>query len=95
MSVARTAEYLSLWRQAILDDIMALLNAFAEARKAAGWVMQRHFTQLEADAKVAAEGKGLSLNNGSGKVVMQMVNGPSPLHLSPQSSAMTTAKISM
>ena len=53
------------WRQAILDDPKALMTAFAEAEKAADWVMQRHPIQLEAAAKLSAEGQGMSLTHGS------------------------------
>ena len=54
-TIARTAAYLSSWREAILDDPKALMTAFAEAEKAADWVMQRHPIQLEAAAKLASE----------------------------------------
>ena len=54
-SISRTAAYLSSWRQAILDDPRSLMTAFAEAEKAADWVMQRHPIQLEAAAKLASE----------------------------------------
>lgn len=64
-SIARTAAYLSSWRLAILDDPKALMTAFAEAEKAADWVMQRHPIQLEAAAKQAAEGQAMGLGNGS------------------------------
>jgi hypothetical protein len=70
-SIARTAAYLSSWRQAILDDPKALMTAFAEAEKAADWVMQRHPMQLQAAAKLAAEGQGMSLTNGSDMGVIQ------------------------
>lgn len=56
-ATARTAAYLSSWRQAILDDPKALMTAFAEAEKAADWVMQRHPIQLEASAKAVGEGR--------------------------------------
>jgi len=62
---ARTAAYLSSWRQAILDDPKALMTAFAEAEKAADWVMQRHPIQLEAAAKLAAEGQAMGLGHGA------------------------------
>ncbi len=64
-SIVRTAAYLSSWRQAILDDPKALMTAFAEAEKAADWVMQRHPIQLEAAAKLAAEGQAMGLGYGS------------------------------
>lgn len=64
-SIARTAAYLSSWRQAILDDPKALMTAFAEAEKAADWVMQRHPIQLEAAAKLAAEGQTIGFGYGS------------------------------
>lgn len=70
-TVARTAAYLSSWRQAILDDPKALMTAFAEAEKAADWVMQRHPIQLEAAAKLAAEGQGMALTIGSEVGVIQ------------------------
>ena len=41
------------------------MTAFAEAEKAADWVMQRHPIQLEAAAKLSAEGQGMSLTHGS------------------------------
>ena len=53
-TIARTAAYLSSWRQAILDDPKSLMTAFSEAEKAADWVMQRHPIQLEAAAKLAS-----------------------------------------
>jgi len=46
-TTARTAAYLSSWRELILDDPKALFQAFAQAEKAADWVMQRHPQQLE------------------------------------------------
>ena len=64
-ATARTAAYLSSWRAAILNDPKALMTAFAEAEKAADWVMQRHPIQLEAAAKQAAEGQAMGLGNGS------------------------------
>jgi antirestriction protein ArdC len=64
-TTARTAAYLSSWRQAILDDPKALMTAFAEAEKAADWVMQRHPIQLEAAAKLAAEGQAKGLGHGA------------------------------
>lgn len=70
-ATVRTAAYLSSWRQAILDDPKALMTAFAEAEKAADWVMQRHPIQLEAAAKLAAEGQGMSLTHGSELGVIQ------------------------
>ena len=54
-TTGRTAAYLRSWRQAILDDPKSLMTAFAEAEKAADWVMQRHPIQLEAAAKLASE----------------------------------------
>lgn len=54
-STARTAAYLSSWRQSILDDPRSLMTAFSEAEKAADWVMQRHPIQLEAAARLASE----------------------------------------
>ena len=53
-TTARTAAYLSSWRELILDDPKALFHAFAQAEKAADWVMQRHPQQLEAVAQLAA-----------------------------------------
>jgi len=47
-TTARTAAYLSSWRELILDDPKALFQAFAQAEKAADWVMQRHAHQLDA-----------------------------------------------
>lgn len=79
-SIARTAAYLSSWRQAILDDPKALMTAFAEAEKAADWVMQRHPIQLEAAAKLAAEGQGISLTHGSDVGVIQTREMPIPAH---------------
>jgi hypothetical protein len=64
-TTARTAAYLSSCRQAILDDPKALMTAFAEAEKAADWVMQRHPIQLEAAAKLAAEGQAMGLGHGA------------------------------
>jgi antirestriction protein ArdC len=64
-TTARTAAYLSSWRQAILDDPKALMTAFAEAEKAADWVMQRHPIQLEAAANLAAEGQAKGLGHGA------------------------------
>ena len=58
-TTARTAAYLGSWRQAILDDPKSLMTAFAEAEKAADWVMQRHPIQLEAAAKLASEGQAM------------------------------------
>ncbi len=77
-SIARTAAYLSSWRQAILDDPKALMTAFAEAEKAADWVMQRHPIQLEAAAKLAAERQGISLTHGSDVGVIQTREMPIP-----------------
>ena len=79
-SIARTAAYLSSWRQAILDDPKALMTAFAEAEKAADWVMQRHPIQLEAAAKLSAEGQGISLTHGSDVGVIQTREMPIPAH---------------
>lgn len=79
-SIARTAAYLSSWRQAILDDPKALMTAFAEAEKAADWVMQRHPIQLEAAAKLAAEGQGMALTHGSDVGVIQTREMPIPAH---------------
>lgn len=70
-TTTRTAAYLSSWRQAILDDPKALMTAFAEAEKAADWVMQRHPIQLEAAAKLAAEGQSMALTIGSDVGVIQ------------------------
>jgi len=53
-TTARTAAYLSSWRELILDDPKALFHAFAQAEKAADWVMQRHPQQLEAAAQLVA-----------------------------------------
>ena len=54
-TTARTAAYLSSWRELILDDPKALFHAFAQAEKAADWVMQRHAQQLEAANTMAAQ----------------------------------------
>ena len=70
-SIARTAAYLSSWRRAILDDPKALMTAFAEAEKAADWVMQRHPIQLEAAAKLAAEGQTIGHGLGTDMGVIQ------------------------
>lgn len=70
-TTTRTAAYLSSWRQAILDDPKALMTAFAEAEKAADWVMQRHPIQLEAAAKLTGEGQGMSLTHVSDLDVIQ------------------------
>jgi antirestriction protein ArdC len=67
-TTTRTAAYLSSWRQAILDDPKALMTAFAEAEKAADWVMQRHPIQLEAAAKLAAEGQGMTIGSEVGVI---------------------------
>lgn len=77
-SIARTAAYLSSWRQAILDDPKALMTAFAEAEKAADWVMQRHSIQLEAAAKLAAEEQSMALGHGSDIGVIQTREVPAP-----------------
>ena len=53
-TTARTAAYLSSWRELILADPKALFHAFAQAEKAADWVMQRHAQQLEAVAQMTA-----------------------------------------
>jgi antirestriction protein ArdC len=79
-TTARTAAYLSSWRQAILDDPKALMTAFAEAEKAADWVMQRHPIQLEAAAKLAAEGQGMARAHGSHVGVIQTREMPIPTH---------------
>jgi antirestriction protein ArdC len=78
-SIARTAAYLSSWRQAILDDPKALMTAFAEAEKAADWVMQRHPIQLEAAAKLAAEGQAMGLGHGAELGVIQTRDIADPL----------------
>ena len=54
-ATVRTAAYLSSWRELILDDPKALFHAFAQAEKAADWVMQRHPQQLEVAAQLAAD----------------------------------------
>lgn len=77
-ATVRTAAYLSSWRQAILDDPKALMTAFAEAEKAADWVMQRHPIQLEAAAKRAAEEQGVGLGYGSEIGAIQMREDPIP-----------------
>ena len=51
-TTARTAAYLSSWRELILADPKALFHAFGQAEKAADWVMQRHAQQLEAVAQM-------------------------------------------
>ncbi len=53
-TTARTAAYLSSWRELILSDPKALFHAFGQAEKAADWVMQRHAQQLAAVVEVAA-----------------------------------------
>jgi antirestriction protein ArdC len=58
-TTARTAAYLSSWREMILADPKALFHAFGQAEKAADWVMQRHAIQLEAAAKLATDGQAL------------------------------------
>jgi antirestriction protein ArdC len=58
-TTARTAAYLSSWRELILADPKALFHAFGQAEKAADWVMQRHAIQLEAAAKLATDGQAL------------------------------------
>lgn len=77
-TTTRTAAYLSSWRQAILDDPKALMTAFAEAEKAADWVMQRHPIQLEAAAKLAAEGQSMGLGHGSEIGAIQTREVPMP-----------------
>jgi len=79
-TTARTAAYLSSWRQAILDDPKALMTAFAEAEKAADWVMQRHPIQLEAAAKLAAEGQAMGLGHSSELGAIRMIEVPVPAH---------------
>ena len=79
-TTTRTAAYLSSWRQAILDDPKALMTAFAEAEKAADWVMQRHPIQLEAAAKLAVEGQGMGLVHGSVIGAIQTRGVPTPAH---------------
>jgi antirestriction protein ArdC len=79
-TTTRTAAYLSSWRQAILDDPKALMTAFAEAEKAADWVMQRHPIQLEAAAKLATEGQGMALTHGSDVGVIKTREMPIPAH---------------
>jgi len=54
-----------LLQQAILDQPKALTTAFAKAEKAADQVMQRSPIQLEAAAKLAAEGQAIGLGQGS------------------------------
>ena len=79
-SIARTAAYLSSWRQAILDDPKALMTAFTEAEKAADWVMQRHPIQLEAAAKLAAEGQIIGFGHGSELRAVQTRDVAEPAH---------------
>ena len=79
-TIARTAAYLSSWRQAILDDPKALMTAFAEAEKAADWVMQQHPIQLEAAAKLAIEGQDSALTIGSDVGVIRTRDDPTPAH---------------
>ena len=52
-TTARTAAYLSSWRELILADPKALFHAFGQAEKAADWVRQRHAQQLEVTAQFA------------------------------------------
>lgn len=66
-TTARTDAYLSSWRQAILDDPKSLMTAFAEAEKAADWVMQRHPIKLEAAAKLASEEQAMEQGLGAHK----------------------------
>jgi antirestriction protein ArdC len=75
-TTARTAAYLSSWRQTILDDPKALMTAFAEAEKAADWVMQRHPFQLEAAAKAAFEGQAMGHEMGADTGVRQTRDAP-------------------
>ena len=80
-SISRTAAYLSSWRQAILDDPKALMTAFAEAEKAADWVMQRHPFQLEAAAaKQAAEGQTIGFGHDSEIGAVQTRDVAEPAH---------------
>jgi antirestriction protein ArdC len=58
-TTARTAAYLSSWRELILNDPKALFHAFGQAEKAADWVMQRHPYQLEAAAQMVGDGQTL------------------------------------
>jgi len=58
-TTARTAAYLSSWRELILADPKALFHAFAQAEKAADWVMQRHAHQLEMMAGMDHDGQAL------------------------------------
>ena len=75
-TTARTAAYLSSWRQAILDDPKALMTAFAEAERAADWIMQRHPIQLEAAAKAVCEGLGIGHGIGVNTGVRHARNAP-------------------
>ena len=77
-TIARTAAYLSSWRQVILDEPKALMTAFAEAEKAADWVMQRHPIQLEAAAKLALEGQDSALTIRSDVGVIRTRDDPTP-----------------
>lgn len=79
-TTTRTAAYLSSWRLAILDDPKALMTAFAEAEKAADWVMQRHPIQLEAAAKLAAEGQAMGLGHSSELGAIQTREVQMPAH---------------
>jgi antirestriction protein ArdC len=79
-TIARTAAYLSSWRQLILDDPKALMTAFAEAEKAADWVMQQHPIQLEAAVKLAIEGQYSALTIRSDVGVIRTRADPTPAH---------------
>lgn len=79
-TIARTAAYLSSWRQAILDEPKALMTAFAEAEKAADWVMQQHPIQLEAAAKLAIEGQDSALTISSDVGVIRKQDALTPAH---------------
>ena len=78
-ATARTAAYLSSWRQLILDDPKALMTAFSEAEKAADWVMQRHPIQLEAAAKLAREAQSLGHGLGSDVGMIQTREAAEPM----------------
>lgn len=62
---ARTAAYLSSWRQAILDDPKALMTAFAEAEKAADWVMNATPFSWRPPQSWLPKGQAMGLGHGA------------------------------
>ena len=71
------------------------MTAFAEAEKAADWVMQRHPIQLEAAAKLSAEGQGAALTHGSHVSVTQSTINNALWPISPQSNTLANAGMTM